>query len=159
MANRIELIARGLALPAYMPATTRNLLATNGVGFGNLVEDDARLIRVQLPSGWRVGSEGQGPAHLLDDRGRSRAYIVHNDAASITNMLCRFAVLPREPWTPSGRFDVLDRSTGVVVFTAKIRRGDLPSWYDYYRQAAWEQAEAWLDERYPQWRDPAPYWD
>ncbi len=167
-------------LPRKMDPETRRVL--DGVGLIWEGERPVDFLTVQwwaqLPKGWRQVFVGEGPrrsCYLVDQKGQRRVSVDtnrHSDNAAI-RAINRFSVVGQGAYTKdrSAVFgQVMDRSgvptpedwnsLGQVIHTTE----DVPTKTAYSatgdeEMAARKLAEEWLDQNYPDWRNPAAYWD
>lgn len=140
-----------------------------GVVFGKEVDD--LFVEAKLPPGWKMVPESHSMwSRLEDEQGRERAAIFYKAAFYDRNAhlspTSRFTYRTWYAPTPDQPEDynspdehkqvcavVLD--TGKVVFhTMQRERKD---WNGQSRQ--FQECTTWLNERYPNWRDPFAYWD
>lgn len=145
---------------------TKVILEAAGVKFLGVVEGDDMFQRVELPDGWKkVATSHSMHSNLVDDKGRKRAGIFYKaafyDRSAHMHLTTRF----------STRRDY-DRQDAEGVAVAYVMDGDevvhttdpikLPDekreQYGVARQAD-EAAAKWLNDNYPDWRNPAAYWD
>jgi hypothetical protein len=146
-----------------------------GVKIGTPVEGDPTFTNVELPLGWRLEATDHSMwSELLDDKGRVRASMFYKaafyDRSAFIRLNNRFFVgLQHREENPEDRHRralVIDQATDVG--------GNDPALYGYgdkfgtvRRVTEWTEdlnggsaeCEAWLDEQYPQWREPTAYWD
>ena len=151
-------------LPVDMDEVSRAALEAAGIKFGEVVEGDDIFRFVNLPDGWKkVPTDHSMWSKIVDEQGRERAAIFYKAA-----FYDRSAHL-----TATQRFDVsfdYDRSDSeglavatvtdggnVIHTTEPFNVGDKPS-YEVSGQAN-NLAIDWLSEKYPDWRNPAAYWD
>lgn len=147
-----------------------------GIKIGALVDGDPMFTNVELPPGWELKATDHPMwSELLDDKGRKRAGMFYKaafyDRSAHIHLNNRFFVgYQYREETPKDRHRrslILDRATDVG--------GDDPASYGYADVVGggvrlvtrWTEdldgnraeCEAWLNERYPQWREAAAYWD
>lgn len=139
----------------------REVLEAAGVKFGEVVENDPLFQYVELPRGWKkVPIEHSMWSELVDDKGRKRASIFYKAAFyyrdAFLNVVRRFAYgldYDREDKEHVWVAQILD--CGQVIYTTEpipiVRPEEKEEWRTI--------AETWLDEHYPNWRDPGAYWD
>lgn len=145
----------------------RKELEAMGVKFGGKVDD--LFLSVTLPAGWKKQATDHAMwSDLLDDKGRKRAAIFYKaafyDRSAHMHLLCRYGVNQYSPCDEAG--NAMDYSTHTHMRTMATDCGN-PLWVfgvcprgDYEnRDALLAKATAWLDERYPEWRNPTKYWD
>lgn len=180
-----EFVSNETTLPAGMHKDdqygydTKVVLEKAGVKFLGPVEGDPVLQRVELPAGWK-----KAPSYyslltmLVDDKGRERARVFFKDASydrhGSVNLESRYGVSDLSNWSP----DLLRRGEGsyrLQVVDGCAVRGPSKSEHLLHevevpysedrkerfraRARAMQEAYAWLDEHFPQWKDPLAYWD
>jgi len=116
-----------------------------------------------LPAGWRKQPTDHSMwSDLLDDKGRKRASIFYKaafyDRSARLNVVHRFGI--RKDWENEANIAMRVEDCGRIVFEAPV----VPEPKDYAARDAREKeqiaiCEAWLNERYPQWRDASEHWD
>jgi len=143
---------------------TKAILEAAGVKFLGVVEGDDMFQYVELPEGWKkVATSHSMHSKLVDDKGRERASIFYKAAfydRSANMSICRrFSV--SFDWT---RFDkdkvgVTNVTDGdkVVYTTEPLQAEDKKGWD--VEEVTNKVAIEWLDESYPDWRNPGAYWD
>jgi hypothetical protein len=165
---------------SYEPEIPRDLYERMGIVFGEDVDD--LFVSVTLPAGWKVEPTGHSMwNHLVDERGRERASIFYKAAFydraahmsprprfSISKFYCDSEGNPayegeRRHFEPTHEVYRVE-DAGVMVFRPALA----PKWngshadHDAWKTAEtaqYAECEAWLAERYPDWRDPLAYWD
>lgn len=164
-------------IPLLLPTERRDITDTEllAMGFG-LGECPNKLEQhMTLPLGWSVR---QDPGHsswsyLHDAKGRRRMDVYRKSTPyeqSLTlTALRRFKVDIDHTWMQEDP----QRRNRVCVFNhnkpVRRRTGKLsdPKPYEQTRADAWykendalkKEAEAWLDQRYPNWKIASAYWD
>ena len=109
---------------------------------------------VFLPEGWGLGETWE----ILDEKGRVRAMINHD-----TRYGPKFTIF----WT---RYQIVMTRPRFVVDRADVKRFNfqnpwkgLPVMFPTNKEerdsVTREDCKTWLDEHYPDWRDPQAYWD
>lgn len=147
-------------LPAPCRPEHRAALEAAGVVFGDPTPGDPLFVSATLPTGWRkVGTDHAMHTSVVDARGRKRASIFYKaafyDRRADLTASPRFAATTKE--AEGGTVPI------VTDGGAEVWRGPLCSkvpgspWADH--EAAHAMAEAWLNERYPDWRLLTAYWD
>lgn len=139
-----------------------------GFKFGDKIDDVFQA--AQLPAGWsRRATEHDMHSKIVDAAGRTRVTVFYKAAFYDRN--ADATLIPR--FTIGDRWDENEHRVGALVLDVGVeiaRFGDLPVTdtdvnvvYGMARLEAMRefnrQAEAWLDATYPNWRDPAAYWD
>jgi hypothetical protein len=141
-----ELVASEV-LPTDMGGC-KELLKALGVKFLEEVEGDPLFQRVQLPEGWKKSpSDHPMWSHLLDEKQRKRGTIFYKaafyDRRAHMSMDRRFSV--RQDYDQNDRnsivYQVLDGEK--AIFTTTISK----------------ITTHWLATKYPDWQNPAAYWD
>jgi hypothetical protein len=153
-------------LPRQMEDGAREALERSGVKFLGVVPDDDQFQYVALPGGWKkVATDHSMWSDLLDHKGRKRAAIFYKAAVydrraslSLTSRFSAICDFDRERKT--GEIVAVVKDCERVVYTTEVRRSDGTdrSKYDL-THAAENEAAAWLDQRFPKWRDPGEYWE
>jgi hypothetical protein len=159
-------------LPKDCDAETRKTLESAGVIFGDPVDD--LFVRVMLPTGWHKEATNHAMHNkLLDEKSRVRATIFYKAAfydRSANIHICRRF---RPSHEPEGGWEKYDNCAAESAWVAAVRdSNDILIWKSEpvtmnkdarYRSALsdkqYTQADAWLTENYPDWRNPLAYWD
>ena len=159
-------------LPIECVNATREQMEALGIQFGEPIDD--LFVNVCLPEGWtKAGTEHSMHSDLLDEQGRNRAGIFYKatfyDRRADMHLVCRY----RAHYQPVGGWDSPDSKTAPVHGVVKDQEAiiwhteplELPTpdadrlaFYDA-QDALTVKATAWLDEQFPNWRDPLAYWD
>ena len=146
-------------------ANDRKVLRKAGVKFGKPVPADGLFTYVTLPAGWRIARTDHNPrSYLLDDKGRKRASIFHDDGYATIGACCRFDTQRDRDFQSANntvRVIVTDGNTGTTVFTTydfSIEREEGDSGISGL-EAADKLAESWLNYHHPDWENPSAYWD
>lgn len=163
-----EQFANSDTLPVQMLGeNTRAMLEAAGVRFLGPVEGDKLFQYVELPSGWRKSATaGSLYTDLLDDKGRKRASIFYK--AEFCDRVAHIRASPRFRITLDFERERRDNmAIGVVfdgeevIFATEPTR--LPSEHNTQFFEIGDNAKRltkdWLAERYPDWENPAAYWD
>lgn len=149
-------------LPKDLNGTaTWEQLAQVGIVRGK--EADDLFVEVTLPQGWRKeGTDHSMWSDLLDEQGRKRASIFYKaafyDRSAHMSFTRRFYAGHRG--TVSGDYNspkqgvVTDR--GETIWTSE-RTAARDDWTLHDNLD--KEAEDWLAERYPDWKNPMAYWD
>ncbi|MEK7655236.1 MAG: hypothetical protein AAB386_00955 [Patescibacteria group bacterium] len=150
-------------LPTDMTAKDKAGLEKAGVRFGAKVEGDDLFQYVELPAGWKkVPTDHSMHSNLLDDKGRERAGITYKaafyDRYARLDVSCRFSYCLNYDRENENVTVAHVTDSGKVIHTTEPIKYESEKRHDSY-DAAYEQARAWLDERYPDWQDPSAYWD
>lgn len=145
---------------------SRKTLEKFGVKFLGIVENDPLFQYVELPKGWRKESSDHDMlSYLIDDKGRKRASVFYKaafyDRHAMMHLKTRFSfrqdydLLEKEGICVARVFDGND----VMYSTDPVKKtGDNQEWYEHEDKIC-KIAKDWLNEHYPDWRDPGAYWD
>lgn len=143
----------------------KEILEAAGVKFGEVVPGDPLFQFVELPVGWKkVATEHAMWSDLVDEKGRKRAAIFYK--AAFYDRRASFNVTPRYGIVfDYGRLDqekvgvanVTDGDTVIHTTEPISVAGDAKD-YEVSNKAT-DVARHWLDEHYPDWKNPAAYWD
>jgi len=135
------------------------ILKTVGIKLLGVVESNLIFQRVLLPMGWQRIAHGHGSySCIIDEKSRKRVEIVYLDTEhnqKVYMSLCR-------RFRRSFDYDrFCDTNVGVTNVTdnGKVIHTTDPTVSANGSEGANAAASAWLDEHYPQWRDPSAYWD
>lgn len=145
----------------------KKILESFGVVFGDEVEDDPMFQYVTLPEGWkREGTGHSMHSDVLDDKGRKRIGVFYK--AAFYDRSANMHVNRRYSYTYDyERSEAEDVHVGVAKDGEEViyetdplpgKKANGEEDYDSYRNCQ-ALAKAWLDEHYPEWNDPAAYWD
>ena len=171
-----ESLVKDDTLPVNMePKGAKQFLEKAGFRFMGVATFHLPLFqRIQLPFGWKK----EPTSHpwltmLLDGQNRERARIVYKaaDNLAVMSLVPRFGIRERgysvdEKLGTQGPITrvvtdggTVGKSGKAIYLTEAIPTSDTKS--DRFRayQSAGKEAEAWLNENYPDWRDPFAYWD
>jgi len=156
--------------------TTPDQIIALGVQYGEPVDD--LFVAVKLPEGWhKEATDHSMHNNLLDDKGRVRARIFYKaafyDRRADISLIRRYTCGTE----PVGGYKednedapycgyVRDQATGENIWQSE-NTVDQPNW-DGPRETALAlmdakdelggQAERWLNEHYPDWKNPLAYW-
>jgi len=147
-----------------------------GIILGKPVEGDDLFREAQLPKEWTTtySPEDSRTTLILDAKGSRRGHIWYKAASyDRSAYLCIYnrywvqEIYPDRSDYSMSRCVVRDRVTSnnlwespALVSPAK-RSGATPvDWkaYEAERQARFAEATAWLDQNFPEWKNPAAYW-
>jgi hypothetical protein len=149
----------------------RAALEQFGVCFDDLSEHRGLYVYVILPEGWEEIYARDGH-FLVDDQGRHRVAI--SQKTTIYDRYATASVLRRITVTTDLNYEQHHVGTRIIVtngeetlHTSKPIRFNTQSEhsndghisYGDARQEAFDAMYAWCDEHYPEWRNPAAYWD
>lgn len=151
-------------LPAKFSFGERQILEAAGIKFLGIAEDDKQFQYVELPAGWKKEATDHPMwSNLVDEKGRIRARIFYKaafyDRNSFIQLVTRFCV-----WYDFKREDTEKVAVGLVMDCDKVIFATTPIQqdgsknYEAYNKAK-EAAGKWLDENYPDWKNPGAYWD
>lgn len=157
-------------LPRECP---RAALESLGFVFGK--EVDSLFVEVNMPSGWRKEATDHSMwSNLVDPQGRKRGSIFYKaafyDRTAHMHLSARYSY-HNEPvlgWDNSenSQYHAVVKDCGQPIWhTEQIEakpsgdnREELMAWYAR-KDKLDNQAAAYLDENYPDWRNPLAYWD
>jgi len=156
------------SLPKECLYCTRDQLEAMGIIFGE--DGNDLFVDVQMPDGWeKVPTDHSMWSHLVDDQGRKRASIFYKaafyDRSAHISIEKRFRCYEQ----PVGGWDSdFDSKTSprvcvvtdcdVVIWTSgKMAPSADIEWFNLSDHLV-PLGVAWLDERYPDWKDPLAYW-
>jgi len=168
-------------LPIECNHCSREQLEQMGILFGDPIDD--LFVAVQLPKGWKkVPTDHSMWSQLLDGKERERAVIFYKAAfydRSAHISLTRRFYYSVEPICGYDNSDYRNHEWHCVVkdceqiaweseqrlepepqYQHSDEEGRLVKldWYDD-KDALSKLGEAWLEEHYPDWRNPLAYWD
>lgn len=165
-------------LPKECSFCTREQLEQMGITFGEDADD--LFVHVQLPDGWnKIPTDHSMWSNLVDERGRERAKIFYKaafyDRRASINLTARFSchVDPVRGWDDpdyqDGNWHCVVLDAGKVVWAADEQVEPEPHYSEDSREAwlDWRDRKSklgnlgkeWLEEHYPNWRDPLAYWE
>ena len=151
-------------LPWQFRRGKREDLERAGVVYGGIVSNNHLLAICTLPHGWQlVRTEDSQWKDLLDDKGNRRASVyictdVFRRNAYI-ELVSPFTI--REGYQDGETVVWHAYEDGRSVFASSAypySEDDATSYYQA-EAAAKAEAETWLDEHCPDWRDPNAYWN
>jgi hypothetical protein len=157
----------GSSLPKDMQRCTRADFEKMGFTFGKDVDD--LFVAVSMPTGWKkVATEHSMWSDLVDDKGRKRAGIFYKAAFYDRN--AHISLSHRYGFSsylgvnakgePTEDGNHTHYAVSVTDCDKEVHRVGIYPTGDYKACDTLEtKATAWLDERYPQWRDATAYWD
>lgn len=144
-------------LPKELRGATREELNALGFVFG--ADVDELFVQCKLPDGWTKRATMHAMnSDLLDDKGRVRASLFYKaafyDRRADMVMTCRYYEVGYLP----GKADGTYRSVAMDGDTVIQEFGEYPR-TDYQRGGELAaEAKKWLDEKFPDWRQPLAYW-
>jgi hypothetical protein len=148
----------------YSQFDAKPILEAAGVRFLGEVQGDPLFQYVELPDGWKkVATDHSMWSKLIDEKGRERAAIFYKaafyDRSASLSLTCRFSYsfdYDRRDSDHVGVANVTDCGK-VIHATEPITEHVEERWRT--SEEAGALAVKWLDEHYPEWRNPAAYWD
>lgn len=152
-------------LPSKMlyPENAKKMLKKWGFVFHGEVEGDPMFHYVTLPEGWKKERTDHSMwSKLLDQQGRERASIFYKaafyDRSAHLSLTCRYGFhTDYDRRDAEGVEVVIVTDCGERIHeTEPLANEDGQNWESYEKSK--KVAVAWLDERYPRWRDPTAYW-
>jgi hypothetical protein len=160
------MFVRAQSLPKEMTGCTRADFERLGFVFGDDI--DELFVTVQLPAGWRKDATDHSMhSNLLDNKGRRRASIFYKaafyDRRADIHLTRRYDVTmaPTDanggpvPWEKAQYLAMTVTDCGKEIHrTGVYERGAYKA-----DQQLREQALAWLDEHFPNWKNTMAYWD
>lgn len=148
--------------------TTREQLEQVGIVFGEDADD--LFVNVQLPEGWSKVATGHPMwSRLIDDQGRERAAIFYKaafyDRNAHISLSRRFSygVQPLGGYEQEydhetvARVCVVTDCDEIIWQSEPLSPSDTLKSYNLSRELE-PLGKAWLEERYPNWKDPLAYW-
>ena len=162
-------------LPIECVNATREQLESLGIQFGEPTDD--LFVNVCLPEGWtKARTEHSMHSDLLDEQGRRRAGIFYKatfyDRHADMHLSRRYSVghPPVGGWDSPGSSEapihgvVMDQEK-IIWHTDPLERpapdADRETMLAFYdaQDALTVKTTTWIDEQFPNWRDPLAYWD
>lgn len=150
-------------LPTEITDEDKACLQTHGVIFADKVEDDPIFTYVTLPDGWAKKSTDHSMwSYLLDANGRVRAEIFYKaayyDRSTFMRATVRYGVKVDYDARVNGLVVVhaVDQGDILKTFSRKCEDGEED--YECMDELATE-AKSWLHQHYPDWKNPAKYWN
>lgn len=176
-----QIAAQTSRLPTQGLDRDRAAFEAMGIKIGAVCEDDKLFTRVEMPEGFKIVSNSSLWSKLVDAQGRERASMFYKaafyDRDAFISACLRFTIGSEFPPHPdvAGEADIR-RCRKHVVDRADVKHehGDDPAsfnlrergsvlfsgpWVEGYNKPEEKQAEQWLDEHRPDWKNPAAYWD
>lgn len=146
----------------------RSVFEEMGIVFGDDVDD--LFVSVTLPKGWtKEASDHSMHSSVYDDKGRERIGVFYKaafyDRKASMHANTRYNYDTKYPTdsTLSGDdyvnacFDYpVDMTLGSAVFGERVQIPGSPS---FNGKESYKQCQAWLEENYPDYKNPAKYWD
>lgn len=153
-------------LPNDMYESDRTALEQAGIVFGEIVAGDDLFVNVTLPEGWRKAATDHSMwSDLVDKKGRKRASIFYKaafyDRSARLHTVCRFDIR-RDYGREDDNVIVMYVTDGEeIVFTSE-EHSFSEKYSDEHEakvKTARSEAVAWLAENFPDYQNPAAYWD
>lgn len=154
-------------LPIDIANGSRTDLEAMGIVFGDNADD--LFVNVTLPEGWtKQATDHSMWSDLLDVKGRTRANIFYKaafyDRNAHLSLNRRFTISTYEYCDAEGN-DV-DRDAATHNKVVIKDGGKAIKVIGFWTQGIYEEADpleaeakVWLQENYPDWKNPAAYWD
>jgi hypothetical protein len=146
-------------LPKDMHGVTREQLEAIGFKFGD--DQDDIFVNATLPAGWtKKASDHSMWSYLHDEKGRKRARIFYKaafyDRRASLRMDSRYSLSSYQDGADKDHYRVaaMDCDTEIHVFGEYARSGG----YEDGR-ALEKDAEEWMLQKYPDFRNNFAYWD
>lgn len=140
---------------------TRKTLEDMGIVFGNDADD--LFVNVTLPAGWKkVATDHSMWSELKDEKDRKRAMIFYKaafyDRSAHMNLSSRFS-LNAYHRNDQDQLETVVMDGDAIIFSAGSRASDYSD--ESYRIGDEQSkvANTWLNEHYPDWKNPLAYWD
>lgn len=148
-------------LPKEMHNAHRDQLEKIGFVFGENIDD--LFVKAQLPRGWKkLATDHSMWSELHDEQSRVRARIFYKaafyDRSANISFSTRYKIDPYH--TPcEGHTETVVKDGDKIIFSAGTRLDDHGQ--ESYNLGRSQKAAAysWLTEHYPDWENPAAYWD
>lgn len=144
-------------------AEGREILESFGIKFIKTVENDPLFQYVELPGGWKkVSTEHSMWSKLIDEKGRERANIFYKaafyDRDAHISILSRFNFeIDYEKRTSEQVSIAVVKDGETIIHTTEPKNIiNLPYEHD---EISLQEAKKWLDEKYPDWKNPKTYWE
>lgn len=129
-----------------------------GITLGAEVDD--LFVEAQLPDGWQKRATDHATwSELLDEKGRKRASIFYKaafyDRSAHMGLCLRYVMDCYAPHDADGGYATVIKDGGTIIHVVGVRKDrDYRLGEEHYNQAV-----AWLDSHYPDWRNPLAYWE
>jgi hypothetical protein len=146
-------------LPARIEEADRKALEQVGFHFLGPVENDPLFQYVEMPPGWKKQRTDHSMwSDLLDDKGRKRGSIFYKaafyDRDAFMNLTTRYSV--RRDYEGTKQLQILDGET-VLDTVPPVETENLQQWE--INECERKAASAYLDARFPDWKNSAAYWE
>jgi hypothetical protein len=164
-------------LPRRMMGCTREDFEKLGFKFGENVDGDGGIfVEAVFPTGWKkVPTDHSMWSKLVDVKGRERGSIFYKaafyDLKAHVDLSPRFKVRDNcydEGVGDKAKVFVEDACGKVTHAIGNLKNHNIPAiredrkeWQKRYDaiQEAGKKIAAWLDKKYPKWREPLAYWE
>lgn len=136
----------------------REALEMHGVKFGKPYGDDPLFCDATLPAGWKKqATDHSMHSQLVDDKGRVRARIFYK--AAYYDRRADMVVARRYTVDAYAEGSSREQSRVVALDGNNVIRefGEAAGYED--RKVLQKEADDWLAQQYPDWRNAAAYWD
>ncbi len=153
-----ELVNSEVLPTKWMHGSKKETLEQFGVIFGDIVEGDEMFQNVTLPVGWeKKATEHSMWSELYDDKGRKRASIFYK--AAFYDRSAHISLATRYTYSGYDNEEYAVVKDGEkVIFKSKpfVAKEGQPSYE--LRGEGETEAEEWLNENFPDWKDVGKYW-
>lgn len=120
--------------------------------------EDENLCLATLPAGWKSVANDGPWMFLIDEKGRKRvsyAYYKSESCMKLHNSLIIYSKSLSDNCSCPSEVFVKNHATNKILFVAgQFEAGDLEAF-----ERLVISASKYLDEHYPDWKDPTKYWD
>lgn len=151
-------------LPTDGIEEVRKTIESNGGKIGSRVDGDEIFTNVTLPVGWKKkGTSHVMWSNLLDDKGRERASIFYKaafyDRSAHIQSERRFGIDAYGHDIEGEVKVVVNDTCGEVEFSTDIVKVGKDEKPHHVRERLTLEVEKYLNEHFPDWRNPEAYWD
>ena len=158
--GQANLIACQQQLPTLCDTVSKTALEAHGVVFGEQLANDPLFTHVTLPKGWKICPTNH-PMHsdLVDGKGRKRAEIFYKAAFYDRRAWVRAVSMYKAESDYTERSRIIAHVTdydGTVFYT--VDKGEVSDSPYILRGECENECMAWLDEHFPDLRNPSAYW-
>ena len=152
-------------LPIRCNHCERKQFLAMGIIYGGHLDD--LFVEVILPPGWqKIPTDHSMWSKLVDDQGRERASIFYKaafyDRDAFISTTRRFSyrteILDDDHWKTSARRCIVTDCAATIWASPPMEPSEDVPWF-HLSEHLDPQGAAWLEENYPDWRDPLAYWD
>lgn len=157
-------LVRSEVLPTQGLHDLRDILERAGGSVGSPVDGDPMFTHVTMPSGWsKKATDHSMWSSLVDQAGRERASIFYKaafyDRGAFIRLNQRFVVDAYSHKVEHEVKAVLRDAKGEVQRETQIVSVQCDREAYETRQKLAKEIEGWLDANYPDWTNPAAYWE